>query len=125
MNTTRLQQIARVVREARVEAGLSQAELADKVGVHKQTIGNLERASHTSAPELLDRLRIELGVNLSASSLATQAAIDMVCAELADRVHGLDEAQGLMLVAETLNYVQGWIPPARPAMDAAERSRSV
>lgn len=44
------------IEEVRTELGLSRQELADKVGVHYQTIGYLERGEYS--PSLVLALRI-------------------------------------------------------------------
>lgn len=108
MPTTRLQQVAQLVKTARVERGLTQAELAEKVGVHTQTIGNLERASHRSEPELLSKLEEVLEVDLSAVGIAAQSMLDMVCATLSLRMRDVGDAKALVLAAETLDFVNEW-----------------
>ena len=51
------------LREARTAAGLTQAELAEKVGVRQATISDLESGKSTRIEfDLLDRLCAELGV---------------------------------------------------------------
>jgi DNA-binding XRE family transcriptional regulator len=55
------------IEEARTSQGLSRQELADKVGVHYQTIGYLEREEYS--PSLVLALRISKSLNLEISEL--------------------------------------------------------
>lgn len=106
--TTRAQQIAHIVRTARMERGWSQAELGERAGVHKGTIGNFERAEVETQPELLARLAEILDVDLSAASLAGQALIDVVVLELTDKMRELGETKGLIMASEVLQFVTEW-----------------
>ena len=108
MHATRAQQIAGLVRDARARRGWSQAELADKVGVHKQTIGNLERASHATQPELLERISKELDVDLSAAAQAGQVLIDVIVDDLTALMRELGESRGLRMAADVLQFVAEW-----------------
>ena len=49
------------IEDARAELGLSRQDLADKVGVHYQTIGYLERQENS--PSLLLAIRIPKSLN--------------------------------------------------------------
>lgn len=108
----RRQQMATVVREARVAAGLSQAELAERIGVHKGTIGNLERGEHEPSPETLSAVESALGIDLSPVSLASTSALQVVRAAILDRYAGLSEADRLIFLGSLINYVSDWQPPA-------------
>lgn len=55
------------IEEVRSAMGLSRQELADKVGVHYQTIGYLEREEYS--PSLVLALRIAKSLNQEASEL--------------------------------------------------------
>ena len=55
------------IEEVRIALGLSRQELADKVGVHYQTIGYLEREEYS--PSLVLALRISKYLNQEASEL--------------------------------------------------------
>lgn len=55
------------IEEVRLSLGLSRQELADKVGVHYQTIGYLEREEYS--PSLVLALRISEVLNQEVSEL--------------------------------------------------------
>ena len=55
------------IEEARAALGLSRQELADRVGVHYQTIGYLEREEYS--PSLVLALRIANSLNQEVSEL--------------------------------------------------------
>jgi len=55
------------IEEARIAMGLSRQDLADKVGVHYQTIGYLEREEYS--PSLVLALRIAKALNKEVSEL--------------------------------------------------------
>lgn len=54
------------VKTYRVDRGLSRRELADRVGVHPQTIGAIERGQFNPTIEVALRLSEVLGVGLDA-----------------------------------------------------------
>ena len=56
-----------LIEVARVALGLSRQELADKVGVHYQTIGYLEREEYS--PSLVLALRIANALNQDVTEL--------------------------------------------------------
>jgi putative transcriptional regulator len=58
------------IDEARTALGLSRQELADKVGVHYQTIGYLEREEYS--PSLVLALKISKVLNREVSDLFSQ-----------------------------------------------------
>ena len=55
------------IEEARLGLGLTRQELADKVGVHYQTIGYLEREEYS--PSLVLAMRISMALNADLSDL--------------------------------------------------------
>ena len=55
------------IEEARTALGLSRQDLADKVGVHYQTIGYLEREEYS--PSLVLALRISQALNTPLAEL--------------------------------------------------------
>jgi DNA-binding XRE family transcriptional regulator len=55
------------IEEVRTAMGLSRQDLADKVGVHYQTIGYLEREEYS--PSLVLALRISKSLNQEVSAL--------------------------------------------------------
>jgi DNA-binding XRE family transcriptional regulator len=55
------------IEEARLTLGLSRQDLADKVGVHYQTIGYLEREEYS--PSLVLALRIGKALNQEVTEL--------------------------------------------------------
>ena len=59
------------IEEARTAQGFTRQELADKVGVHYQTIGYLEREEYS--PSLVLALRIAKALNQEVSGLFSQS----------------------------------------------------
>ncbi len=55
------------IEEVRLALGLSRQDLADKVGVHYQTIGYLEREEYS--PSLVLALRISMALDADLSEL--------------------------------------------------------
>jgi len=51
-------QCSNAVRDVRRAAGLSQAELASKVGVNRSTISNTERGSSSPSMKLLNKIGV-------------------------------------------------------------------
>jgi DNA-binding XRE family transcriptional regulator len=58
------------IEEARISLGFTRQDLADKVGVHYQTIGYLEREEYS--PSLVLALRIAKALNQEVSGLFSQ-----------------------------------------------------
>ena len=56
------ERVANQLEHARTTSGLSRQELADRVGVHYQTIGYIERGEYS--PSLVLALRIAVVLNL-------------------------------------------------------------
>ena len=59
--------IANIVREARRRSGLTQAELAERAGVPKSTVGRIESGARVPSTEMVERLVQGAGLNVSAS----------------------------------------------------------
>lgn len=59
--------IANVVREARRRSGLTQAELAERAGVAKSTVGRIESGARTPSTEMVERLVAAAGWTVSLS----------------------------------------------------------
>jgi len=56
MSTTIKERLAAEMRRARREKGLGQADVADRVGVALESIGNIERNKHAPSVELFARI---------------------------------------------------------------------
>ena len=59
--------ISNIVREARRRSGLSQAELAERAGVPKSTVGRIESGARVPSTEMVERLVRAAGWNVSVS----------------------------------------------------------
>jgi transcriptional regulator with XRE-family HTH domain len=59
--------IANLVREARRRSGLTQAQLAERAGVPKSTVGRIESGARVPSTELVERLVEAAGWNVSVS----------------------------------------------------------
>lgn len=59
--------ISNLVREARRRAQLTQAELAERAGVPKSTVGRIESGARTPSTEMVERLVRAAGLNVSVS----------------------------------------------------------
>ena len=59
--------IANLVREARRRSGLTQAELAERAGVPKSTVGRIESGVRVPSTALVERLVRAAGWNVSVS----------------------------------------------------------
>lgn len=101
-------QIARVVRQGRIARGWTQQELADKVGVNKQSVYHWESAKHPPEPENIEHLESILGVDLSPPSLASQALLDAVVESTLARLQTLEPNEGLLMASEVLAFVTNW-----------------
>lgn len=55
---------AHKIREARTAASLTQAELADKIGAHRNTIVNVETGRHAPSLGTLAAIAVALGVQV-------------------------------------------------------------
>lgn len=65
MNTKILKKFGERVKELRLEKGISQEELAEKVNVHRTYIGFIERGERNPALLNIYKLSRALGVNLA------------------------------------------------------------
>ena len=72
--------LSRVVREARRRAGLSQAQLAERAGVPKSTVGRIESGARVPSAEMIERLvraaGLEVSVSLSEPDPGTDSMFD-------------------------------------------------
>lgn len=59
--------IANIVREARRRSGLTQAELAERAGVPKSTVGRIESGARVPSTQMVERLVRAAGFDVSAS----------------------------------------------------------
>lgn len=64
--------IGRVLRELRLEAGLSQEELAEMCGLHRTYIGSIERAEKNVTIQTVEKLTDALNISLSAFFLRVE-----------------------------------------------------
>jgi transcriptional regulator with XRE-family HTH domain len=53
--------LAREITERRIQAGISQRVLAERVGCHVLTISAFEVGRQTPSPRTLDRIKAQLG----------------------------------------------------------------
>jgi transcriptional regulator with XRE-family HTH domain len=56
---------AELLKQLRADAGLSQAQLAQKAGIHKRAVAKLEYAEREPSLETADRIARALGISLS------------------------------------------------------------
>lgn len=80
-----LRQLGRRVRVCRLVAGLTQEELAVRSGVHRATLGTIERGEHAAGVLTYLRLSRPLGVWMGALLDEESHAVDPA----ADRAEGL------------------------------------
>jgi transcriptional regulator with XRE-family HTH domain len=59
--------ISNLVREARRRAGFTQAELAERAGVPKSTVGRIESGARLPSTEMVERLVRAAGFDVSVS----------------------------------------------------------
>jgi len=55
--------VARNLRKARNDAGLSQEELADRAGINRNYVGMLEREENAATVDMLEKLAEVLGID--------------------------------------------------------------
>jgi transcriptional regulator with XRE-family HTH domain len=60
-------QISRIVPEARRRAGLSQAQLAERAGVPKSTVGRIESGARVPSTQMVERLVRAAGLEVLVS----------------------------------------------------------
>ena len=68
--------ISNLVREARRRAGLTQAELAERAGVPKSTVGRIESGARVPSTEMVERLVRAAGLDVSVSLLEPDPGTD-------------------------------------------------
>jgi transcriptional regulator with XRE-family HTH domain len=68
--------ISNLVREARRRAGFTQAELAERAGVPKSTVGRIESGARVPSTEMVERLVRAAGVEVSVSLLEPDPGTD-------------------------------------------------
>ena len=56
------ERLGKRLRQLRLEAGLTQAELARRTGIHRPNIARVEAGRHTPSLETLSRLATAIGV---------------------------------------------------------------
>jgi transcriptional regulator with XRE-family HTH domain len=59
--------ISSIVREARLRSGLTQAQLAERAGVPKSTVGRIESGARRPSTEMVERLVKAAGLSVSIS----------------------------------------------------------
>ena len=68
--------ISNLVREARRRAGYTQAELAQRAGVPKSTVGRIESGARVPSTEMVERLVRAAGLDVSVSLLELDPGTD-------------------------------------------------
>jgi len=68
--------IVNLVREARRRSGLTQAQLAERAGVPKSTVGRIESGARVPSTEMVERLVRAAGWNVSVSLLEPDPGTD-------------------------------------------------
>lgn len=114
MAATDRQQLAEAVRTAMKARGMTQAALAEAVGAHEQTIGNLVRAKHDPEPALIERIEEALDVDLSPAALIARAMVTMADDALRERLAQLPPSEQLILIGEVVRMVNAFKPPTHP-----------
>ncbi len=64
MNKEKLVEFGRRIRVKRVEQGISQRELADRLFVSRQSVSNYERGKFPQNPEIIERIAAELRISM-------------------------------------------------------------
>lgn len=113
-----LMRLADIVRERRQAKGLTQKQLAARVGAHEQTIGNLERGKTATDPSTLARIGKVLDLDLSspAAVAATRTLTDTanaVTAEMIARADGMTLRDQIIFFGDVMTYVTEWEPSTR------------
>lgn len=104
--------------------GLTQAQLANQVGVHEQTIGNIERGTVDVSPDVLARVEETLEIELDPSRLASLAAVEVIMDQVESKLADLDNTHGLVFVGELLQWVTGWPVNTRAPAETEALPRS-
>jgi len=71
-------QLARLVYDARVSAGITQAELARRMGSHQSVVARIENAGTVPSLNTLDRLARALGMHLQIGVRAGEQAPEIL-----------------------------------------------
>lgn len=103
---------ARTLREARIGAGLTQAELAARAGTSQATLSAYERGRKEPSLATLDRLLRATGQRLTSAPVARQPTR----AELDRAARGLADVLELAAALPTRHERQLRYPPLRRAV---------
>ena len=79
--------VASIVREARRRSGLTQAELAERAGVPKSTVGRIESGARIPSTLMVERLVQAAGWNLSVSLSEPDPGTDSMFERTLRRTH--------------------------------------
>ncbi len=79
--------ISNLVREARRRAGFTQAELAERAGVPKSTVGRIESGARGPSTEMVERLVRAAGWNVSVSLSDPDPSTDSMFERTLRRTH--------------------------------------
>jgi len=72
---------AELVRAARLQAGLTQGELAAEIGLNQPNLANIEAGRRTISPELLERILAAAGYRPSIALEAVREAVTALAGE--------------------------------------------
>ena len=64
-NASLARQLGALIRQLRLETGISQEEFAHRCGLHRTYIGSIERGEKTITIETADKISEALGISLS------------------------------------------------------------
>lgn len=95
---------ARLVREARRRARLSQRELARRAGTAQSVVARIERGQTDPATETLERLLHEAGFRLSVELVPRREAVSHMLADV-PRILSLTPEQRLREVANASRFI--------------------
>jgi transcriptional regulator with XRE-family HTH domain len=79
--------ITHIVREARRRSGLTQAELAERAGVPKSTVGRIESGARVPSTEMVERLVQAAGLSVSVSLAEPDPGTDSMFERTMRRTH--------------------------------------
>ena len=97
---------AALLRQLRVQAGLTQEELAEAAGISTRTVSDLERGvNRTAQKETARLLATALGLDLASSELFVAAARGRASARDVDAGYGSDSADAHGFPAELTSFV--------------------
>lgn len=97
---------ARLVREARQRAKLSQRELAQRAGTSQSVVARIERGQTSPGAETLERLLREAGFGLRVELLPSRKAGSHMLADVA-RILRLTPEQRLIEVRNASRFIAG------------------